>query len=45
MTYMTNTARNIRIVRSRTVFWKVWASPCRLARIVGGTTSADAFWM
>ena len=37
---MTKMAKNIRIVKSRTVLLNVSASPCRLARTVGGTTSA-----
>ncbi len=39
---MTNTASPIRMVKSRTVSRNVSASPCRLARIVGGTISASA---
>ncbi len=39
---MTNTANTISKVRSRTVSRKVSASPCKLARNVGGTTSAAA---
>src|SRR5262249_20480215 len=45
ITYMTKIAKNIRIVRSRTVLMKVSASPCRLERTVGGTTSAAVLVM
>src|SRR5262245_66551009 len=45
ITYITNTAKNIRMVKSRTVLLKVSASPCRLARTVGGTTSAAVLVM
>ena len=39
---MTKTASSMRMVRFRTVSRKVSASPCRLARTVGGTTSRAA---
>ena len=42
MTYITKTAKAIKIVRSLTVVLKVKASPCRPARMVGGTTSFAA---
>src|SRR5215471_9719263 len=39
ITYITNTARAISMVKLRTVSWNVRASPCKLARTVGGTIS------
>src|SRR2546426_8464097 len=45
MTYITNTASAIRSVRLVTVLLNVWASPCKLARTVGGTVSAAALLM